>query len=61
MAKRILPLLEIECSDTHCADCGFLDPGPRCGLLTGELEEDASGPIRAEECVEAGHIAEDAS
>lgn len=55
MAKRILPLLEIECGETHCEDCDFLQPGPRCGLLSGSLDVDPDGvAIRAEECVDAG-------
>ncbi len=49
---RILPLLEIDCTETHCGDCDFLRDGPRCGLLTGELEQDEQGPIRCVECLE---------
>jgi len=56
MAWRILPLLQIECTATHCGDCPYLDPlatGPMCGLLTESLDSDTGGPIRAEECIDA--------
>ena len=58
---RLLPLVGIECSDTRCGGCMYLQPGPRmprCGLFTGQLDEDAGGPQRAEECTDAERSAD---